>query len=315
MVKFRLTCAVWGDWHVDTFLRYGLPSLQAQGNLDAIDYVLAVHTTPKDAARLLPALRHLNREIYTPLYGDIPSGLAHAVDAQQTLHRFDRQKARHTGAIWACVPPDVVWGEGTFARYRELLDAGKAVIFHHMPRVALEPAAPALGYFGRRHLARVALDFEHPLGRMYRADNPSFPPHAELVLWEIEGGAGIVARLLASEVKLLDPSKIGVNHLCQVDRALGDRAGVIADADEAIALSLAPVYKDSDWARDGAPLCAQTVRAFLEQYPSPATRELARHSYRLHAGEVSPHQWAAAERRADALMAEIFDGYQPPLVA
>lgn len=313
-MKFRLTCPVWGEWHVNAFLRYGLPSLQASGNLDAIDYTLAIHTTPRDAARLMPALRGLNREVYTPLYGAQPAGLASAVDTQQRLHRFDRAKARATGSIWACVPPDVVWAEGTFAHYRDLLEAGKTVVFHHMPRVALEPAARALEYFGKRHLARVALDFEHPLGLMYRADNPTFPKHAELVLWPA-GNDGLVCRLLAAEIKVADPSKVPINDVAQLDRPIGDRMAVISDSDEAMALSLAPVYKDADWARDGAPLSAETVRAFLEQYPSPATRELARHSYRLHAGNVSLASWAAAERQADALMAEVFDGYQPALVA
>ncbi len=312
-MKFRLTCVVWGDWHVDAFLRYGLPSLEAAGNLDAIDYTLAIHTTPRDAARLMPALRHLKREIYTPIYAKPLEGLAHAVDTQQQLHRFDRYKARVTGSVWACVPPDVVWGEGTFARYRELMEAGKHVIFHHMPRVSLDEAAPALGCFTRRHLARVGLDFEHELGRMYRADNEKFPNHAELVLWQ--AGPGLLCRLLSAEIKIVDPSKISINDVAQVERPLGSAFSVIQDADEAVALSLAQAYKDSDWTRDGAPLSAQTVRRFLEQYPSPATRDLARHSYRLHAGDVPPASWAAAERQADALMAQVFPGYQPALVA
>lgn len=307
-MKFRLTCAVWGDWHVDAFLRYGLPSLQAPGNLDALDYTLAIHTTPRDAGRLMPALRGLNREVYTPLYTSPPEGLAAAVSTQQALHRFDRAHARRHGQIWACVPPDVVWGEGTFARYRDLIAAGKTVIFHHMPRVSLEPAARALAYFGKRHLARVALDFEHPLGRMYRADNPQFPPHCELVLWP--AATGILCRLLAAEIKLADPSKVPINDVAQANRSLGAGMAVIRDVDEAMALSLAPVYKDEDWARDGVPLNAQIVRDFLEKYPSPATRDLARHSYRLHAGDVTPAAWAAAEQQADALMAQVFDGYQ-----
>lgn len=312
-MKFRLTCAVWGDWHINAFLRYGLPSLQAAGNLEAIDYVLEIHTSPRDVGKLLPGLRHVNREIYTSLYNVPEGGLANAIDAQQRIHRFGRQKARETRSIWACVPPDVVWGEGTFARYRALIESGKEVIFHHMPRVNGETAKPVLECFTKRHLARVALDFEHELGRMYRATNEKFPNHAELILWQ--AGAGLLCRLLAAEIKLADPLKVPINDVAQVGRPLGSSFAVIQDADEAIALSLAQPYKDSDWARDGAPLSAQTVRSFLTRYPSPATRELARYSYRLHAGDVSPAAWAAAERQADALMAQIFDGYQPALVA
>ncbi len=313
-MKFRLTCAVWGDWHTSTFLDYGLPSLCASGNLDAIDHKIAIYTTERDARRLMPATRGMNREIYTAIPSGVASGLSAAVDTQQQVHKLDRSHARKTGQIWACVPPDVVWGEGTFAQYSDLLASGKTVIFHHMPRVTLEEAAPALQYFGRRHLARVALDFEHPLGRMYRADNPTFPRHAELVLWPA-GTDGLICRFLSAEIKVADVSKVPINEVAQVDRPLGERMAMIADSDHAIALSLAPAYKDSDWARDGMPLSAELVRAFLAQYPSPATRELARHSYRLHAGAVPPAAWAAAERQADALMAQVFDGYTPALVA
>lgn len=309
-MKFRLTTVVWGEWHVDAFLRYGLPSLLAPGNLDAIDYTLAIHTSPRDAGRLMPALRGLKREIYTPIYTKPIENLAVSAGIQQMMHRFDRRHARKSGAVWACVPPDVVWGEGTFARYRAMLETGKTAVFHHMPRVEIETAAAAIGGdFSRRNLARVALDHEHPLGRMHRADNPAFPPHCELAIWP--AGGGLLSRMMSSEIKLADPVRVPINEAAQAAQPLGLGMGVIQDADEAMALSLAPVYKDRDWARDGAPLSAQMARDFLAKYPSPATRELARYSYRLHAGNVSPAAWVAAERQADTLMATIFDGWQP----
>lgn len=311
-MKFRLTLAVWGDWHINQFIKYGLPSLKAPGNLDAIDAVISVHTKPKDAGKLMLALRGTKAEFYTSIPDRLPEGLADAVGAQQTIHHGERALAKRTGAKWACLPPDVVWGEGTWRRYRELFEADKFAIFHHMPR-ATDTAGVAFYDYAKRHLARVALDFEHPLGRMYRADNPAFPPHSELIIWGCP--QGLLTRLLAAEIKVCDPAKVVVNGAAQSALNLGIHAAVIQDSDEAIAISLAPVHKDEDWARDGVPLSAQIVRSFLGDYPSPAIRELARYSYRLHADEAEPASWAAAERRADTLMASIFDGFQPAQVA
>jgi hypothetical protein len=303
---------VWGDWHISQFIKHGLPSLKAPGNLDAIDYVIAVHTTPRDIGKLMPALRGVKTEFYTSIPDKLPAHLSSAVDVQQAIHRGERGLAERTGAMWACLPPDVVWGEHSWALYRKFFEAGKWAIFQHMPR-ATDDAGAAFYDYSKRHLARVALDFEHPLGRMYRADNPTFPKHAELIIWPAPHG--LLTRLLASEIKVCDPSKVAVNRMAQSARTLGDRAAVIQDSDEAIAISLASVHKDEDWTRDGVPLSAQVVRSFLGDYPSPATRDLARYSYRLHADEADPASWLAAERRADNLMASIFDGFRPAQVA
>ena len=69
-MKFRFSLAVWGEWHIDQFIRNALPSLKAPGNLDAIDYVIAVHTRPADVERLRAALEGVNAELLAPIADD-----------------------------------------------------------------------------------------------------------------------------------------------------------------------------------------------------------------------------------------------------
>ncbi len=81
---------------------------------------------------------------------------------------------------------------------------------------------------------------------------------------------------------------------------------VVADSDEAIALAMAPPGKDFSTWLTGSPLSPAMVRAFANEYQSPATEKVARRSYRLHAGAIDLDEWAEVERRADAFIEEAF---------
>ena len=176
-MRFRFTLAVWGDWHLRQLEAHGVPSLRAPGNLGAIDYHISAHTRPADRERLAAILDGLDADIKTPLPDDMRGDRHAANPAVLGFRAADRAEAAAAGEAWALLSPDMVWGEGTLAHHNAAFEAGKTMIFRPLLWVDAEKAG-TIRDFGRRHLARVALEHEHAIARGYfRADGPCFSSH------------------------------------------------------------------------------------------------------------------------------------------
>ena len=301
-MKFRFTLAVWGDWHLRQLEMHGVPSLLAPGNLDAIDYRISAHTRPSDRERLAAALRGLNADIEAPLPGDVRGDQKTANDALHVFKMQDHAAAAAAGEAWALLSPDMVWGEGTWAHHRGALEAGKTVIYRPLLRVDAEEAGTVRD-FGKRALARLALEHEHGVARkFYRADGPLFSPHSDMIIWPAPGG-------LLNKTVTADVQTCVAGQSPAIEFLLAPEASemlVVGDSDEAIALAMSPPEKDFKHVVGSGPLTAALVQQFASWYPSAATEKIARFSYRLHAGDIDPAEWAPVELRADAFIAEVF---------
>ena len=165
-MRFRFTLAAWGDWHLDQLARHGVPSLRAPGNLDAVDYHISVHTRPADRDRLAAILDGLDADIKTPLPDDMRADRYAANPAVLRFKADDYAAAAAAGEAWVLLSPDMVWGEGTLAHHRRAFEAGKAVVYRPLLWVDAERAG-VVRDFGRRSLAKVALECEHAIARDY----------------------------------------------------------------------------------------------------------------------------------------------------
>jgi hypothetical protein len=292
-----VTLAVWGDWHIDVFRKYGAPSLMR--NLGPDDQVLIYVRHGEDAAirSIFPSAEIAFDAGHALRAGSSP------VMAQIGCWNLGRKVAQERGQVHVAIWPDVVFGDGTFDAYRAHLKAGKSVIYHHLPRVTFETAEHRLRSTGKHSLTATALENEHHLSWIYRSENPRFPGHSELINWAIP--SGILTRMIATAPIVVDPRKHVVNEESQMLATFQPgQAAFIAGSDEAIALSLAPKDKDISWIPYPHEFSTHSIYQWQMTYPSPVNAELVRHSYRL--GFASPADWAKAEEAADDMMERIF---------
>jgi hypothetical protein len=304
-MRFRLTLVVWGDWHVGQLVAHGLPSLRASGNLDAVDYVISAHTRPADLGRVAAALEGLNAELRAPIADDTGGD---QTAANSTIYGYSAQDIRAAaaaGEAWGQLAPDMVWSEGTFARYRQLIEAGNRVVFRPLLRVDAEKTG-TIREFGRRHLARLALECEHEMGKIYRADAQRFTTHAEAIVWLAPDGR--LHQTISADVALCVANRTPMTPQFLSDEEFCPGMAVVADSDDSVALAMCPADKHYEWQLGAGPLSPSLVREFLATYPSPACRGLAGRPYRLHAVDTDPASWAEAERRAADFIAQVFDG-------
>lgn len=303
-MKFRFTMAAWGDWHISQLERNGLPSLRAPGNLDAIDYHISVHTRPADHDRIAAALAGLSADIKTPLPDDMQSDQGTANGVVHVCKSQDHAAASAAGEVWALLSPDMVWGEGTLAHHRQAFKSGKTVIYRPLLRVDAEKAG-TISDFGKRSLARIALENEHSVSReFYRADGPLFSSHAEMIIWPAP--CGLLNKTITAEMQTCIASSTAPNGEFMTPEVVEDELLIVGDSDEAITLALAPPNKDFSHIVGTSPLTPDIIRTFANWYSSPASEKIARHSYRLHADDVDFAEWTEVEREANEFVAEAF---------
>jgi hypothetical protein len=312
-MRFRFTFVVWGDWHIDQFVKHGLPSLRAPGNLDAIDHHISADTRPADYERVKAVLAGLNADVRVTVGDDTGSDQGTANNTVFGRNVEDRIEAGRRGEAWALLAPDMVWGEGTFAHYRRLFEAGKKAVFRPLLRVDSDKAG-TITDFSKRALAKVALESEHDIAKkFYRADGDLFSSHAEMIIWPAPGG--LINKTITAEVQVCVPS-FSLNGQGVAPDLRPDEIAVMQDSDESICLAMTAPGKDFSWLLGQGPLRLDTVRAFLKWYHSPTCRHIASASYRLHDRDISSQEWEAVERHADDFIRRVFeDGtdsiYQP----
>lgn len=313
MTTTRLACAVWGDWHIDQFVRFCWPSMNAAGNLEALTPKLRIHTRRCDAERLQASLSDC--EIIGSLSDDLDGDLGNAVQAHTSAWMYECDKAARLGESVILISPDVIYGEGTFARYVELLGNGADAVHHVMHRVNAEDAGKQMladyadgrvvSPFARRYLARIALDHEHLLSKCYRFGSQNIPRHVEFLNWECVKREAIMTRIVVNDCRALKPANCTLKATTFIVSNDVKHAS-IRSSDEAIGLSLTPAGKDKSWVQKGGPLDYRLAVKALRSYGTIYNREMSDVSYRLFATPQPDSVWEAADFEADGVIREIF---------
>ena len=302
-MRFRFSLAVWGDWHINQFVTNGLPSLKVSGNLDSIDYVIAAYTRSKDYARMQAALEGVKAELSAPIADDTGDWQEVANSTIQSYAAQDIKTAITANEVWGLLAPDMVWSEGTFALYSQLIDTGKKAIFRPLLRVDSDKTGK-IEQFGKRHLAKLALECEHDVGKIYRADAEHFTTHPEAIIWPALDGR--LHQTISADVVLCVANKMDITSQFLSAAPFGDDMAVITDSDESVALAMCPTDKFYGWQYGNGPLTPALVRNFVVSFPSPAIRGLAERPYRLHNEDTDSSRWAEVEQEAAAFIAEVF---------
>jgi hypothetical protein len=320
----RCVCATvfWGDWHRNMFLDVNLPTMLAAGNLPALTSDVSceylIYTTSKDAERMARngALRRLRSLMPVTIKLFTPSKTRHPVDLHQDIWRTATEHARSRGAFILLMPPDVAWADGSFARLRDALVAGKRAIFMTYPRVVSETIVPAMTKNFPRNsgesmvvppdaMMSLAVTHIHPLMAAYDRSATHFPIHPEMILWPVEGD-GFLLRLLAREPFCFEPERYPLNAralLAQVPAR--EDICVFCDSREFFGISLTPLWKDMEWYLARRRLDPLFVGRWWIAYDSPVNDQISAMNLRFGDGKRPESAWRRAELCADALLTHL----------
>lgn len=310
-----ITTVVWGDWHVDVFLRVNVPTMLAAGNLPAlvrqVDVVYTIYTTNRDRSRIVAspafqAMAQLMPVHFMPLNADdigAPTATHHRV------WQWGIDEARKRDAHVILMPPDVVWSDGSLGHLGALVAAGKKAIFLNWHVRSVEDTfVPAfIAKFpcenqsiavGARALVRLSLDHVHPMTGAYFRSSPNFPHHPEMIFWPVSN-EGLLMRVLALVPFVFQPNAIELTPQRTVARyASADDLHFVVDSDDLYMVSLTEIGKDADWYRLNAPLDPIYLARWWIHFDSPANAPLAAANYRLHFAEPTPLLWRRRETEA-----------------
>lgn len=314
-LRVTIVTAVWGKWHLDMHLDVNLPTLLAPGNLPALaeycDATYLIFTRKADFARLnsapeIEALRRIMSVEFRWLdEADLKDPIAthHKAWAQATKEATERD------SLVLLMPPDVAWGDNSFASVVERLKNGVRAIFMTYLRAESASFVEALlrrkskdGIVNRvppQEMVELCVRSLHPLMAAYLRDSEYFPIHPEMILWAVPG-EGFAVRVLAREMFIFDPGCIELNSVSLVAQSLAEEElAFMADSDELFAVSLAPLGKDIDWHINAHKADTIEIAGWWLTYDSPVNDFMAGQKIRWHFAPVTEEKWRPKERGCD----------------
>jgi len=316
------TTVFWGDWHRDMFLKVNLPTMLAAGNLPAfaggVSCEYLVYTTSDDAEIIQQNDAFVRLRSFMPVSIKVfsPSKTRHPIDLHRDIWHAATNRAQNRGAFILFMPPDVGWADGSLARLRDTLVAGKRAIFMAYPRVVSETIVPELieryprsadgaMTIPARQMMKLAITHIHPLMAIYDRAASHFPIHPEMVLWPIDND-GFLLRFLARELFCFEPGTYPLNRRSlPASMPPHEDIYVFDDASEFLSVSLTPLWKDMEWYLTRRALDPLFVGRWWLDFDSPANDYLSSINLRFGCGNADETTWHRAERSADALMTHL----------
>jgi len=299
-----MVIAVWGQWHTDMLLDLCIPSLLCTDNLPEFilqhDCTLHLYTREKEWGRICEssAFQGLIKLVDLDLNTALLDG---SDDNSASKHHEAWQISKEIAIkndcyIWNMLP-DVFFANGSIRHLSDLLSGNYDSIMWFYPRVVSttfteEISQPSYSdgdslNIDRRDLADYDLSSEH------------FPTHPELLLKAVPD-QGIAVRMLINIHNLYNPSKFMLNEMQlttgEVDE---DSVKFITDSDEFMAVSLAPLGKDSVWYRDATVRSTIKTALWWLEFDGSANDLVASKKIRIHNKDIDETAWLAAEQAMD----------------
>jgi hypothetical protein len=320
---YKIIVPVWGQRFVARFLRYGLPTQLAPGNLPALPAercAYHVFTTSADAAemRRAPTFERLCRLV--PTFFENIDGVyrGHAYAAMTECHNRGLALGRGANCVFVFLSPDSLWSDGSFRAMHALIAAGKRAIVMAGPRVTAEEVLPQVGErfashdasirLTGRELADACVRFIHPSARAYLWEQGS-SRGAGHYCWKV-GNHGILIRATHLHPVAVRPTKPQTRLLANLDGDFVSRCcpdvsqiHVVTDSDEMCALEFSDADYLEGYYRD-TPLSRDEHLAFLERNTDDHHRDYLRCRIRIHAAEIGS-EWHAAETESDAVVEQL----------
>jgi len=215
-LKIHVVTVVWGRAHVDALVSLTWRSLLAAGNLPAFasrfetTYDLTVGEENIPTVIDSPAYKEISRFVPVDLHS-FSEATAHAdkYERHWILWRAAVDRARRHDAMVLLIIPDVLYADGTLARWGGFLDAGKRAVFCIGTWVSEETFLPEFrnlypenagiaAAVPQREMMRLMLTHAHPLIAASFRDSGHGIFHAERITTGVPG-EGFASRMLTSQ--------------------------------------------------------------------------------------------------------------------
>ena len=177
MKSILLGLTVYGEHHVNMFLKYGLPSLMSPGNFDALrkerDVGLIVHTD-KESAPLLRGLPFPMLDVTTE----------NKYEQLGRHQNYDLKIAKESGSDYHCLMPDYVYSEKCFEGVMRAVNRGHKVISRLVVSTEMESILPEIDRpRSAIDLATLSLIHIHPGVKHWLATSRGYP-NTHVIAWE-----------------------------------------------------------------------------------------------------------------------------------
>jgi hypothetical protein len=304
------------------FLEANLPTMLAPGNVPAlaagVDCEYLIYTTAKDAAELErdPAFQRLATLLPVTVKRFTPSKTKHPITLHHAIWRQATDHARRRDALILLMPPDVAWADGSFARLRAAIEAGKRAMFMAYPRVVSETIVPTIAkqfprgtdqsvVISARDLMALAITHIHPLMAAYDRFSTQFPMHPEMILWPVEND-GFLLRLLARELFCFEPGHYPLNSQSLLAWLPPEQEiQVFRDSRELLGVSFTPLWKDMEWYLRRSRLDPLFTGRWWLTYDSPANDHISSVNLRFACGNEEEARWRSVELQAQSLVTHL----------
>jgi hypothetical protein len=314
--KFQLVTAVWGEWYVDVFLKFNIPSLLAPGNIPKVCAVqqgrYVIFTRRSDAKRIASSdayarlSRHLPVELEA-LPDRVFAGNPHVIHVE--LWSRAAKSAAERGEWIALIAPDTITANDALDHLADQFAAGKSVVYGLPLRVTEHTFMADIERFGDhadgvwvippRALMRRAFENLSPLYACYLRNGRRFGDHPEFILYPVPG-EGLVLRIFVHHGLALDPARLQLmDMLAPRGTISAAEVGFVADSDRFASVSLTPISHQSDWFRERRPFSFLEAARLWNRINNAAGPYLSRQSFLFHDQDMTPAKWRPAIARAD----------------
>lgn len=149
MNRFGFVAVVWGAAFTDAFSKVCLPSLLSPGNLiylaERTDSRFCIYTTRKDAQVIRASAGYKTLSAIMPVDIVAISGVSYVrkYEAMTQCHAHFIRSNRGNDCAFVFVSPDIVMGDGGFARLLQISKSGKRLVAMGAVRLLKETFIPA----------------------------------------------------------------------------------------------------------------------------------------------------------------------------
>lgn len=218
--------------------------------------------------------------------------------------------ARAQGKFVMFMPPDVIWSDGGFGHFADLIvhQGKRAIYINWHLRAISESFIPEFHKrYGvgssaisasSRDLIRMTLDHIHPLSSIYLRDSEFFPRHSEMMFWPVPG-EGVLMHVFALTPFIFDTSRFEYTDRKLVTKVEDpDDLHYVVDSDDLYIVSLAELGKDRDWYETARPFDFVRHAEWWLYYDSPGNDYLTPQPFRLKFSDATEAKWNRAEASA-----------------
>jgi hypothetical protein len=329
--KIDFVLPVWGEEYIGMFLRAGLPSQFAAGNLPAVPEhqrgTYHIFTREADVALLDHAamMARLRSLMNVQIHFVAPTAAStHGVMSE--AYRRGLRLACQARCQAALLTPDLVFADGTFAWMQTARRSGARLVFMASLRTLSTEVLPLLQLRASktgsleippRVLVDLALRHLHPLTRNHFWSGEGRLHPANLI-WPV-GEEGVLLHAFHLHPLLVEPNEAALAFAGTLDEDLvilvepdPDAAIVAQDSDAMFALELChpgrttPLIAEKESIADTA--------AWAVARSEPWHRKIARRPIRVHAVEPSQTLWSEVEKKAATVLAAIDAQLERPAI-